>query len=243
MKTFGITNTGLVRSLNEDNYFVSEKPVGKLPNLFIVTDGMGGHNAGEIASKLAIDEFVEYCKRTDIELVEKMLVKGIEHANKVIYNKAKKDTNLFGMGTTFVACTVIDPYIYIANIGDSRLYVFRDELKQITIDHSYVEELIRAGEITRAEGYNHPDRNKITRAIGTNEEIEVDLFKLNIKDISKILMCSDGLTNMLLDEHIVEIISNYDDLSKQGTTLIEKSLEKGGLDNITLIIIDLGSEV
>lgn len=241
MKVFGVTNTGLVRELNEDNYFVSNEPIGSLQNLFIIADGMGGQNAGEVASKLAIDEFINYTNRNvdTSDSIGERFIKGIEYTNNVIYNNAKYNVEYRGMGTTFVVCTVVDETLYIANVGDSRLYIYDDTLKQITIDHSYVEELVRAGQITRNESITHPDRNIITRALGTYKDIEVDVFKINVERVSKILLCSDGLTNMLVDDRINEIISSDKDLDLQGDQLLEESLQKGGTDNITFIIIDM----
>lgn len=241
MKVFGVTNTGLVRELNEDNYFVSNEPVGSFQNLFIIADGMGGQNAGEVASKLAIDEFIDYTKRNvdTSDTIEERFIKGIEYTNNVIYNSAKYNIEYRGMGTTFIVCTVVDDTLYIANVGDSRLYIYDNTLKQITIDHSYVEELIQAGQITRNESITHPDRNIITRALGTYKDIEVDVFKIDVKHVTKVLLCSDGLTNMLIDERINEIISSDKDLDKQGVQLLEESLKKGGTDNITFIIIDI----
>jgi protein phosphatase len=239
MNSYGDTNKGLVRELNEDSYFVSQSPVGCLPNLFIIADGMGGHNAGEVASKIAIEEFVKKCKEIESNNIEDLFVKSIEYVNKVIYNKAVLDNNLSGMGTTFVACSIMENEVYIANVGDSRLYVCDRELEQITIDHSLVEELVKAGEITRDESFSHPERNVITRALGTTQQVNVDVFKASLDYISKIMLCSDGLTNMVSDNDIYKTINSNNSLYDKIESLIKQAIQNGGLDNITIILIEI----
>ncbi|PKM96042.1 MAG: serine/threonine-protein phosphatase [Firmicutes bacterium HGW-Firmicutes-1] len=240
MKTFGITHIGLVREINEDNYFMSKDPIGILPNLFIIADGMGGHNAGEVASKLAVEEFVGYVKKcSSAETTEEIFIKATQYANNVIYEKSIHTSEMNGMGTTMVACSIIDDVLYVANIGDSRLYVTDNSLKQITIDHSYVEELIRVGEITRDESIHHPAKNKITRALGIAHRADPDIFKLSTKELSKIFLCSDGLTTMVRDERIFEILSSSMEIKEQGNVLVKEAIKNGGTDNITLLIIEI----
>lgn len=242
MKTIGLTHIGLVREINEDSYFMSEDAVGRLPNLFIVADGMGGHKAGEIASKLAVEAFVNYCKKQSCdETIEEIFIKANDYANNVIYEKSLHKDELSGMGTTLVACSLVEDTLYISNIGDSRLYIVEKGLKQVTVDHSYVEELVRAGKISRDESITHPNRNKITRALGITHEIEVDIFKLSLKGILKIILCSDGLTSMVRDEKIFEILNSNATLFEQGEKLINESIKSGGTDNITLLIIDINN--
>lgn len=239
MELFGKTHIGLVREINEDNLWMSQDPVGKLPNLFIIADGMGGHRAGEIASMLAVQSFVEFCLNAHGDIsVEELFIRATRYANNVIYDKSIHTTEMSGMGTTLVACSVIDEILYVSNVGDSRLYVLDQELKQITLDHSYVEELVRAGELTREESYHHPAKNRITRALGVGVEIEVDVFKLCMRGITRILLCSDGLTNMLLDHKINEIISSKDSPNIQGQRLIDEAIDQGGIDNITAILLN-----
>lgn len=243
MKTFGITHIGLVREINEDNYFMSKEPIGMLPNLFMIADGMGGHNAGEVASKLAVEGFVDYCKKnTSFDSIEELFIKATEYANNVIYEKAIHTSEMSGMGTTLVVCSIVNDILYVANVGDSRLYVVKNGLQQITIDHSYVEELVRAGQITRDESIHHPAKNRITKALGISSLVTPDIFELNTKDISKIILCSDGLTNMVSDERFIQILESYKDLHEQGQKLIQESIDSGGIDNITLLIIDIQSE-
>ncbi len=240
MKTFGITHIGLVREINEDNYFMSKEPIGKLPNLFIIADGMGGHNAGEVASKLAVEGFVNYVKNdSSTETIEGIFIKATQYANNVIYEKAIHTSEMNGMGTTMVACSLIDDILYVINIGDSRLYVIDQALKQVTIDHSYVEELIRVGEITRDESIHHPAKNKITRALGIVHHADPDIYKLRANELTKIFLCSDGLTTMVRDERIFEALSSNIEIREQGNMLVDEAINNGGTDNITLLIIDI----
>jgi protein phosphatase len=242
MKTFGISHIGLVREINEDNYFMSKDPIGMLPNLFMIADGMGGHNAGEVASKLAVEGFIEYCKKhTSCKSIEELFIKATEYANNVIYDKAVHTSEMSGMGTTLVVCSLVGDILYVANVGDSRLYIINGGLNQITVDHSYVEELVRAGEITRDESVHHPAKNRITKALGISIGIKPDIFKLTTKHVSKIMLCSDGLTNMVSDKRLMEILETYQDLSEQGQKLIQESIDSGGIDNITLLLIDIQS--
>ncbi|MBC7961006.1 MAG: Stp1/IreP family PP2C-type Ser/Thr phosphatase [Vallitaleaceae bacterium] len=239
MKIFGKTHIGLVREINEDNLFLSRESIGKLPNLFIIADGMGGHKAGEVASLLAVESFVKFCKGASSELsIEEIFIKATQFANNVIYDQSIHTVDMSGMGTTLVACTLSEDVLYVCNVGDSRLYVLENDLKQISIDHSFVEELVRAGEITREESYHHPAKNKITRALGVGSDIVVDIFKLKFKDLGKILLCSDGLTNMLTDYQMSKILRTNEPISLQGETLLNEALSQGGHDNITIILLE-----
>lgn len=239
MKAYGNTNVGLVRKTNEDCYFISNNKTGPFSNLFIVADGMGGHNAGEIASKLAIESFVTYVNAAkDYGVIENLLMKATQYANKAIFEQANNNELYYGMGTTLVALCVIEEELLIINVGDSRLYVLDEELKQITIDHSYVEELVRAGEITREESIHHPSKNKITKALGVFKSVYPDIYRMSIKDIKRILLCTDGLTNMVNDTEITEILNRSASIQGQGDSLIQTAMEYGGTDNITFILID-----
>ena len=239
MKAYGITNNGLVRECNEDTIFVCSKQLGCLPNLFIIADGMGGHNAGEVASEISVNEFIQHCKDSSCEDIEKLLINGVEYVNKVIYNKAVQDEKLHGMGTTFVACSIINNELHVVNVGDSRLYIKHSDLEQITIDHSLVEELIRAGEITRDESHTHPERNKITRALGADKNVNADIFRININNIKCVLLCSDGLSNMVENKVINEILSFEESIENKVDKLLMNALENGGTDNVSIILIEL----
>lgn len=237
LKTFSITDIGQKRKINQDYVFSSEKSVGNLPNLFIVADGMGGHKAGEYASKCTVETICDEVKRSFEKNPTIILRKAIEKANENIRKQAQEDTNLEGMGTTVVAATLMGKYLQIANVGDSRLYVINDTIKQITRDHSLVEEMVRMGGIDRESARNHPDKNIITRAVGVSEEVEVDFFTVELTAEDTILLCSDGLTNMLTDEEILMIMSGQRDIVEQAGKLVEAANEKGGKDNISVVLV------
>ncbi|MCI8489212.1 MAG: Stp1/IreP family PP2C-type Ser/Thr phosphatase [Lachnospiraceae bacterium] len=238
MKTFSLTDIGMCRKMNQDCFYTSELPVGNLPNLFLVADGMGGHNAGEYASKHTADTIAEVAgasTRTDPEWI---LEEAIQAANKELIEQAEADMSLWGMGTTVVAAVISEGWIYVANVGDSRLYLINDSIRQITRDHSYVEEMVRRGRIDRAEARKHPNKNIITRAVGAAKEIEIDFFKTCIQPGDEILLCSDGLTNMIEDEEIRRIVKGQRDPVEKAEKLIEAANQNGGKDNITVVIID-----
>lgn len=177
MKTFSLTDIGMCRKMNQDCFYTSELPVGNLPNLFLVADGMGGHNAGEYASRHTIDTITRVALESPKTDPEWILEEAIQAANTALIEEAAADTSLWGMGTTVVAAVISEGWLYIANVGDSRLYIINDSIRQITRDHSYVEEMVRRGRIDRAEAREHPNKNIITRAVGAAREIEIDFSK------------------------------------------------------------------
>jgi protein phosphatase len=239
VKLFSITDVGKRREINEDYTYTSDKPVGNLPNLFIVADGMGGHNAGDYASKHAVEKLVEVVENYTEEYdAENILQKAIDDANTYINKMSKKDTRLKGMGTTLVAVTVDENYVTVANVGDSRMYVINDFITQITKDHSLVEEMVEMGGIDREAARTHPDKNIITRAIGVKEYILVDFFDIHIGRQEKLLLCTDGLTNMLRDEEIHRIVNGSTSLEEAGKRLIEAANENGGRDNIAVVLVE-----
>ena len=238
LNTFSITDIGKKRKLNEDYVFTSREPIGNLSNVFIVADGMGGHKAGDYASKYTVETIVAQIQRSFEKNPVKILSKAIEIANAHIRAKSKEDETLEGMGTTVVAATLMGKYLQVANVGDSRLYVVNEEIKQITRDHSLVEEMVRMGGIDRQEARNHPDKNIITRAIGVSDKVEVDFFSVELKPGDIILMCSDGLTNMLEDEAIREILRQEKDLEAKAGELVKAANNNGGKDNIAVILIE-----
>ena len=214
--------------MNQDYVFASQDTVGNLPNLFAVADGMGGHNAGDYASSHAVRILVDEIREdTDYNPV-KVIRHAIETANTEIIEQAQKDEKLRGMGTTMVVATIVGQYAYVANVGDSRLYVVDKQLRQITRDHSLVQEMVRMGEITAEEARNHPDKT-----------VDVDFFDMRLEPGSTILMCSDGLSNMVEDKKMEEIILNSDeDITWKGNTLIQEANNNGGKDNIAIILIE-----
>ena len=239
MKLFSITDVGRRREINEDYLFTSDEPVGNLPNLFIVADGMGGHNAGDYASKHAVERAVMSIRDfTDEYDAENILQKAIDDANTHINRVSRQNSSLKGMGTTFVAATFEDNHVTVANVGDSRLYVVNDFITQITKDHSLVEEMVDMGGIDREAARKHPDKNIITRAVGVKEYVLVDFFDVHIGRKEKLLLCTDGLTNMLKDEEIHKIIVGSSSLEDAGRRLIEAANENGGRDNIAVVLVE-----
>ncbi len=238
MRSSGKTDTGSKRSNNQDSIYYSDKPVGPLPNLYIVADGMGGHRAGDQASKMAIDIAVDFIKKSTIENPIAVLKRAMIFANNEIYKTASRDPDLRGMGTTMVAAVCQDEKLYVANIGDSRLYSIGNEIKQITMDHSLVEELIRDGKLERKKGRNHPEKNIITKAMGSKEEVIPDFFEIDINPEDKYLLCSDGLSNMVEDDEIRDIVIDNEDLRDTAQALIDRANYYGGADNISVVIIE-----
>ena len=238
ISSFSVTDIGKKRKLNQDFVYTSNEPVGNLPNVFIVADGMGGHNAGDYASKCTVQTMVREIKGCFEKSPIRILSKAICVANDRIRRKAREDESLTGMGTTVVAATCLGKYLQVANVGDSRLYIINDDIRQITRDHSLVEEMVRMGGIDRETAKHHPDKNIITRAIGARDTIEIDFFYEELKDGDIVLLCSDGLTNMLEDEEIGRILKGAGSLEERAEKLIEAANNNGGKDNIAVIIID-----
>ncbi len=239
LRSFSLTDIGKKRKLNQDFVYVSEGTVGNLPNLFIVADGMGGHNAGDYASKCTVETMVREIRGCFEKNPVRILGKAIRIANDQIRRKAREDHNLYGMGTTVVAATCLGHYLQVANVGDSRLYIINDEIRQITRDHSLVEEMIRMGGIDRRAARNHPDKNIITRAVGAMDTVEIDFFHEELKSGDIVLICSDGLTNMLEDEEIGNILRERISIEEKAEKLVEAANNNGGKDNIAVILIDL----
>lgn len=240
MKSFSITDVGKSRQMNQDYVFHTNDSVGELPNLYIVADGMGGHNAGDYASRFCVEVFIEHIKQSSDKTPIGMIGSALLYANQLLIEKAASDVNLQGMGTTFVVCTIINNIMYVGNVGDSRLYMMNEEIHQITEDHSLVEEMVKSGEILRDEVRSHPNKNIITRALGANKVLVPDYFEVEISDKDTILLCSDGLSNMIEDEVMLSTMKEYkDDLETVANVLIGKANDNGGKDNISLIIIKL----
>ena len=168
----------------------------------------------------------------------RILNSAIEKANLEVYTKAREDKRLEGMGTTLVAVTIVGKYAYVANVGDSRLYVIGSQLLQITRDHSLVGEMVRMGELTEEEGRMHPDKNIITRALGINPTVKVDFFDVKLEDNNSIMMCSDGLSNMVSAEEILKTVQSCEGAQNKAQCLIDKANENGGKDNIAVIVIE-----
>ncbi|MEG0961250.1 MAG: Stp1/IreP family PP2C-type Ser/Thr phosphatase [Lachnospiraceae bacterium] len=244
MKTFSITDKGKKREMNQDYVYVSESPVGNLPNLCILADGMGGHNAGDYASRYTVETIVESVQNSTETAPVTIIKNAVQKANEAILEKAKTDIDLEGMGTTVVIATVIDNVLHVANVGDSRLYMIEDTLEQITKDHSFVQEMVRRGEINSKEARVHPDKNIITRAVGGGREVEVDFFEVELKEGNRVLLCSDGLTDMIEDEEIFRILKETENTPEGIDILVKTANENGGNDNITIVVMEpFSSEV
>ena len=242
IKSFSVTDIGKKRKLNQDFVYSSDEPVGNLPNVYIVADGMGGHNAGDYASKCTVETMIREIRSSFEKSPIRILSKAIRVANDQVRRKAREDEALFGMGTTVVVATCLGKYLQVANVGDSRLYIVNEEVRQITRDHSLVEEMVRMGGIDKEAAKNHPDKNIITRAIGARDTIEIDFFHEELKNGDLVLLCSDGLTNMLEDEEIGRILKSQSTIEERAGKLIEAANSNGGKDNITVIIIDVFAE-
>lgn len=240
MKFYAITDIGRKRELNEDYIYTSGQPIGALPNLFIVADGMGGHKAGDYASMHTVDRFVEVIRELGEEHgVQDAINEAVTAANAYIYQRSRENSNLSGMGTTLVLASCIGNEAIVANIGDSRLYLVNDDaMTQITRDHSLVEEMVTLGGIDREMARNHPDKNIITRAVGVKEEVAADFFEVDLTKGDKLLLCSDGLTNMLRDEEIHQIIQENKELEQAAKALIDAANENGGRDNIAVVLVE-----
>ena len=239
MKAYAKTDIGSKRAMNQDSVYCNENSVGGFQNLFIVADGMGGHKAGDYASKLCVEKMAESIKNSESITPVTTLEEAVKVANNAVLAEAKANVEYDGMGTTMVACTVMDNTLYIANIGDSRLYIISDDIKQITNDHSWVDEMVKKGELTESQARIHPQKNIITRALGIDETVHADYFEVDVKPDDKILMCSDGLTNMVEDDDIEYIVRHSSSIEKAVDSLVEKANENGGKDNITVILVEI----
>ncbi len=238
MKTYSITDIGKRRTSNQDFIYASDQAVGSLSNLLVVADGMGGHNAGDFASRYTVETMVDYIENAEEKRPIPLLSAAIHQANDFVIEKAKADKSMEGMGTTVVAATLRDGYLYVANVGDSRLYLIDQEIEQITRDHSLVEEMIRAGELQRKDARSHPDRNIITRAIGVRTPVKIDFFDVKLEKGDKILLCSDGLTNMVEDEDILRIVKKSSSLEEAAKHLVNEANKNGGKDNISVVLAE-----
>lgn len=245
MKACALTDTGRVRTANQDYVYASVEPVGSLPNLFVVADGMGGHQAGDYASRYTVENLVSYLQYTENSQIVPLLREGILKVNTMLYQESKEKPELSGMGTTLVAAVADENTLYVANVGDSRLYLVRDRIRQVTKDHSYVEELVSLGRLERGSKDYKDKKNIITRAVGTEDKLLVDFFEVGLEPGDFILMCSDGLSNMLEDVEMEEIVGSDLELEEKAEKLITVANDNGGKDNIAVVLVDpqIGREV
>lgn len=238
MEYFGATDIGNSREKNEDCFYAEG-------NLFIVADGMGGHLAGEVASRSSVDSFVssfnesiEKSSKINGRFIKNNIIRSIKLASDEVFKKSLKSSEYSGMGTTFTACFLYEDNIHIGHIGDSRAYLCRDKnIDLLTSDHTFVGELYRQGEITYEETFNHPQRNFLTNVLGVSDEANPDYLTLKILPGDSLIICSDGLNSMLRDEIILKISEKYPEPENTVKKLIENALENGGNDNITIIAV------
>ena len=236
MRSYCLTDIGTVRKMNQDFVYASDQPVGILPNLYIVADGMGGHAAGDYASRCAVETMVDYIENATSGGPVTLLGNALAQANRKVMEKALSDRSMEGMGTTLVAAVVQNDCLYVANVGDSRLYLIDDRLEQITRDHSLVEEMVRAGELRREDARLHPDKNVITRAVGVKNTVAVDFFDVALNKGDRFLICSDGLTNMVPEDVIFRIVREKGSLEAAAKELVDEANRSGGSDNISVIL-------
>jgi len=238
MEAYAKTHTGKVRTNNEDCYFISDEGL----NLFIVADGMGGHNAGEVASQVAVDavkKFIhnEISEAKTSDLIDEMLLGAIRYANAEVYELSKSKESMEGMGTTLTLLLIQNKMLYFGHVGDSRAYILKDEtLEQVTQDHTLVGELVRAGTITEEQARVHPQKNIITNAVGTSLTVKIDVLH-RIVENEIILLCSDGLTTHVTEDQIKGVLSSDKQLDTICSELVDMANGQGGNDNITVVAV------
>jgi serine/threonine protein phosphatase PrpC len=246
LEAYGLTHVGRQRQHNEDSFLVADAA-----HLFLVADGMGGHAAGEIASRIAVDsisEFILHTKEDDgtwphaydehLKRSTNRLMAAVRIANQRVLEAMRKDARLRGMGTTVVACMADENTMSVAHVGDSRAYLIRgQQLSRITNDHSWVFEQVQAGMLTEAEAEKHPLRNVITRALGGALQVTPDASEIQPQSGDVFLLCSDGLTGMVPEDQILRMVADSASLEKTCQLLIDKANERGGLDNVTAILV------
>ncbi|MCL2224976.1 MAG: Stp1/IreP family PP2C-type Ser/Thr phosphatase [Defluviitaleaceae bacterium] len=247
MYAAGLTDVGVTRSQNQDAIFVHNQPIGPLPNLFIVADGMGGHKAGDVASKLAVETFTEFIRKfpaqdfVQAENFLDLLVSAAQSAGKAVSTKAESDEAMSGMGTTLTACVITNEKVFIVHIGDSRAYIVNlHGMRQLTTDHTFVNELLQTGRVSEEEAKSHPKRHVLTKVLGVPGVLEVDGIVREIGDAAAILLCSDGLSNMLEEDSMMRIINGLGYVEHRTKYLIDEANKKGGTDNISAVLIDVG---
>ena len=243
MRYSALTDLGLVRSNNEDSLYAGDSRVGRLDNLFIVADGMGGHVGGEYASAFVVSKIPDLLeKRQKEESISDTLLTVTDRTNKALYQISRNDKRLQGMGSTLVMTTVMGGEAHVINVGDSRLYRFDGQLAQITRDHSLVDEMVAKGRLTKDDPFYDAHKNVITRAMGIGAYVEPDYFCVPLQKGDRLLLCSDGLSGMVGDAVIADVLAGEPDTAAAAEKLMELAKEAGGKDNITVILIDPDAE-
>lgn len=241
MEVWGATDQGMVRKQNQDYYRCQN--IGKGQFLAVVCDGMGGAKSGDVASRLASDVFREDIRQTATPQMEqqevvKMLVNAVKNANRAVYEQSRVSPDFQGMGTTLVAVFIQDHEAYIVNVGDSRCYyIAGDQIMQVTEDHSVVGLMVARGQITEEEARIHPNKNLITRAVGTERDVECDCFYVNMDKGEYLLLCSDGLSNLVTKPELLYEVSGCADEANCCAKMIEIAKERGAPDNVTVVLL------
>ncbi|WP_099203062.1 Stp1/IreP family PP2C-type Ser/Thr phosphatase [Miniphocaeibacter massiliensis] len=242
MQIYSSTDIGLQRKLNEDYYdnYVTDDFA-----LMVVADGMGGHNAGEIASELAVKSFIYFFKENldKFDNYQDLIKECISYSNGIIYDESHNNEDLLNMGTTIVVALVKGNSLYIANVGDSRAYFLNEYgFRQLSKDHSLVNDLLLSGTITEEEARNYVQKNVITKSLGAEEKVEPEMLAIDIEKNDMVLLCTDGLNGMLEDFEIQEILKKDLTLEEKVNELIDLSLDRGGFDNITISLLEIEEE-
>ena len=236
MKVYAITDIGRMRPINEDSYYAPREG----ERFCAVADGMGGHNAGEVASDMAVKVFSQHMREVE-SISAEALHAAVERANDAVYLAALENEGMSGMGTTFSALAEQGDTAYLAHVGDSRIYLVRHgSLMQMTTDHTVVEEMVRQGLITPSQARVHPRRNLITRALGTDERVRIDMLQMSVREGDAFFLCSDGLTNYVEEREILRTALSDRDWQDKLRHLVSVALENGGGDNITAMFAVFG---
>lgn len=239
MIAFGKSDKGCVRPTNQDAFAIDLQPEAAL---LAVCDGMGGANAGNVASRFAIESFMGVMRQSikpqmDRGYICDVLVDGVKYANRTVFDLAGAQPEFRGMGTTLVGGLATGNNLVLANVGDSRAYrIGKNGAERLTQDHSYVEEMLRRGKLTEEAARSHPQKNLITRAVGVEPEVDCDLYEVELGEDDILLLCSDGLTGMVRDEDIAALVTQAADLQAAVDALIARALENGGADNVTAVL-------
>ncbi|MGL5086558.1 MAG: Stp1/IreP family PP2C-type Ser/Thr phosphatase [Clostridium sp.] len=231
------SDVGMVRQLNEDYAKFVENEIFKA---YVVADGMGGHNAGEVASKMATEKIVSYIEENfNDENKEEILKKAVLYANKEVYGFSHKEEEYTGMGTTLTACLITNEKIQVANVGDSSCFgIIKNKIEKITKDHSLVQELLDLGTINEEQASKHPQKNVITRAIGTKNWVDIDVFNIEFGKFETLMLCSDGLSNEVNKDEILSVIKESDNFDTACEKLVDIAKSRGGRDNITVMLFE-----
>jgi protein phosphatase len=238
------SDRGILRETNED-YCNVITGYPDIPATFVIADGMGGHNSGEVASKMAVETVSDFIIKSpelfkDEKLISESIITSMLKANEKVFLEASEQESNHGMGTTMTIAAIYGEKLYLGHVGDSRAFLIRDnEIEKLTIDHTYIEELVKNGTITREQAINHPKRNVLTRAIGCEPNIAVDSYVYTIRKNDVVLLCTDGLTNMIQEREIAEVIGKNSDPEKICSELVSIANDRGGDDNITVVVFEL----